>query len=383
MSNLSFLNSNSSDLNATNAFNSLPTLDELLDSLGYSEWLTVSISFVLPLISFVGFILCSLSAYIFFQRKFVDPVFFYYRLLCITYIIHLLLSIPEGIVFSPRYFPQTINTYYSSIYLIIYVAISIFLGHFEDTLQMGILLTRMKIFSPFVNKHFTAKPQIVSLAFCLTCFLINVIAAFSFKITPFGIYSPNDNSTQVKKFYYYTSSDFILTPIGQLLNGFTQIFLNQFLSLLVGLILNIVSVWLYSSYLKERRQRDEVHRRVALSNRNQTDIATIHIASPRQHRELTPKELLDRKAEKNMFFMALTLCTITLISRVLIVICFVCFFMFDTFFTYQIIFFIAYSTQVLAPTSGIFVFYFFNNMFRQEFKKSLSSSIVAPSSAQR
>ena len=129
MSNLSFKSFlNSSDLN------SLPTLDELLDSLGFSQWLIVSKSIVLPFIGFVGLILCSVSAYIFFQRKFVDPVFFYYRLLCIAYIIHLLLSIPEGIVFSPRYFPQIINTYYSSIYTVIYWPTITFLFHFEDLL---------------------------------------------------------------------------------------------------------------------------------------------------------------------------------------------------------------------------------------------------------
>jgi len=149
MSSQSFLNS--SDLNATNAFNSLPSLDQLLDSLGFSQWLMVSNSIVLPCIGFVGLIFCSVSAYIFFQRKFVDPVFFYYRLLCITYIIHLVLSIPEGIFFATMYL-----SYYSSIYTIIYAPSTIFLFHFEDLLQMGILLTRMKIFSPFVNKHFTA-----------------------------------------------------------------------------------------------------------------------------------------------------------------------------------------------------------------------------------
>ncbi len=110
MSNLSFLNSNSSDLNSTNAFNSPPTLDELLDSLGFSQCLTVCHSIVLPCIGFVGLIFFSVSAYIFFQRKFLEPIFFYYRLLCITFIVHLLFSIPEGLVFSPRYFVSSCLT---------------------------------------------------------------------------------------------------------------------------------------------------------------------------------------------------------------------------------------------------------------------------------
>ncbi len=371
MSNLSFLNS--SDSNATNASDSLSTLDELLDFLGFSQWLTVCHSIVLPCIGFVGLIFCSVSAYIFFQRKFVDPVFFYYRLLCITFIVHLLLSIPVGIVSSPRYFPQIINTYYSSVYAVIYWPTIIFLFHFEDTLQMGILLKRMKIFSPFVNKYFTTKPKIVSLAFFLTCPLIDIpLGSVAYKITSFGTYTSNDGSTRM--FYYYTSSDFSSTPIGQLLYLITQFFLNQFLSLLVGLILNSVSVWQYRSYLKERGQRDEVRF-------NQRDIATTLIALPGQHHILTPKEIKDRKAEKNMFFMALTLCTISIISRVLLMIVLVYFLMFNTFYNSLILYFITNSIQVLVPSSGIFVFYLFNKMFRQEFKMRISTTIAASSSA--
>jgi hypothetical protein len=373
MSNLSFLNSN-----ATNASNSLPTLDELLDSLGFSQWLIVSNSIVLPCIGFIGLIFCSVSAYIFFQRKFVDPVFFYYRLLCITYIVHLVFSIVYGIFFSILYL-----SHYSSIYHMIYVPTTVFLFHFEETLQMGILLTRMKIFSPFVNKHFKAKPQIVSLAFCLTCLCIEFPMTLAFKITSFGTYKSSDNSSKVETFFYYTSSDMILTPIGQFVFGFTQFFLNQLLSLVVGLILNIVSVWLYRSYLKERRQRDdEAHRRVTYSNNTQSDIATVHIEPSGQHHVLTPKEIKERKAEKNMFYMALTLCTISIISRVLLMFMLVYFLIYNTFYNSLILFFITNSIQVLVPSSGILVFYFFNKMFRQEFKQRISATI-SPSSAQR
>jgi len=231
----------------------------------------------------------------------------------------------------------------------------------------------MKIFSPFVNKYFTTKPKIVSLAFFLTCLLIDIpLGSVAYKITSFGTYTSNDGSTRM--FYYYTSSDFSSTPIGQLLYLITQFFLNQFLSLLVGLILNSVSVWQYRSYLKERGQRDEVRF-------NQRDIATTLIALPGQHHILTPKEIKDRKAEKNMFFMALTLCTISIISRVLLMIVLVYFLMFNTFYNSLILYFITNSIQVLVPSSGIFVFYLFNKMFRQEFKMRISTTIAASSSA--
>ena len=115
----------------------LPTLDELLDSLGFAQWFSVVTSFVLPSISFVGLMGCSLSAWIFFQRKFADPVFFYYRLLCLTNVLHLSLGIPYGLLLTPRYFPQ-VDTYYSSHFGLSYLYATILLFHFEDTLQMAI-----------------------------------------------------------------------------------------------------------------------------------------------------------------------------------------------------------------------------------------------------
>jgi len=162
-------------LNSSNfsSNNWIPSFDELLATLGFSQWLTVASSFVLPSISLIGIILCSLSAYIFFQRKFVDPVFFYYRLLCLINVLHLTLGIPYGLVLTPRYFPE-VNTYLSSIYNIFYGVATVILFHFEDTVQMDILLTRMKIFSPYVNRHFTLKPKFVSLIFFLVCLGINL-----------------------------------------------------------------------------------------------------------------------------------------------------------------------------------------------------------------
>ena len=138
MFNHSILNSSLSPIEET------PSLDQLLDSLGFYPWLTITASFILPTISALGICLCSLSAWIFFDKKFKDPVFFYYRLLCLTYIVHLIHNVPLGLLFSPRYLTN-INTYVSCIYLIYYVNVSALLFHFEDMLQMAILLTRMKI----------------------------------------------------------------------------------------------------------------------------------------------------------------------------------------------------------------------------------------------
>ena len=166
----------------------MPSLDTLLDSLGFKHWLTMIASFMLPFISLIGVIFCSLSLYIFTRRRFANPIFFYYRLLCLVYIAHLTHGIPYGLLFSPRYFPQLINTYLSSLYQIYYLFASFFMFQIESCLQIAILLTRIKLFSPFVDKHFAALPRTVSCVIFGTCFFINLHGLLILKTNSFGEY---------------------------------------------------------------------------------------------------------------------------------------------------------------------------------------------------
>jgi hypothetical protein len=161
MSNLSLSERLSHNLSVSSQ--EIPDLDQLMDLLGFTEWEIITSTFVLPALSFIGLVLCTLSIWIFFHEKFKDPVFFYYRLLCLVYIIHLAHNIPGGLLFTPRYFPK-ISTYSTAIYQIYYggFATALFL-HFEETLQIGILLTRMKIFIPFVRRHFIASDCLLNI----------------------------------------------------------------------------------------------------------------------------------------------------------------------------------------------------------------------------
>jgi hypothetical protein len=195
---------------------SYESLDSLLDSLGFDEWKTVTVSIVMPVIIVLGIVFCSLSAFIFFRRVFIDPIFLYYRLLCLVYVVHLVHNIPLCIIYSPRFFPR-INTRFSGIVQIYNAIFVYFLQHFESTLQMAILLTRMKLYSPFVEKHFSASPRCIALAFFITCLLIDIPFALAFKVNTFGTYFYLDQSNKRLNgtFYYMDSSDFSLSPFGR------------------------------------------------------------------------------------------------------------------------------------------------------------------------
>jgi hypothetical protein len=74
MSNLSL--NESMSFNKSVQVQDMPSLDQLLNMLGFEEWQIITSKFVLPSLSFVGLILCTLSGWIFFREKFKDPVFF-------------------------------------------------------------------------------------------------------------------------------------------------------------------------------------------------------------------------------------------------------------------------------------------------------------------
>jgi hypothetical protein len=336
-----------------NNYSSTNSFDQLLDSLGFDDYKTLATTFVLPAINLIGTTVCALSVWIFYRRRFVDSVFVYYRLLCLVNVFLLLNNIPLGLFISPRYFPR-LNTYQCAMYQMYYGIVSGFLFHFEDLLKMAILLNRMKLFSVVVRRNFKASPRIVSFAFFFTSLCIDWPLFFAFKIDEVGqyFYLDSSNSQKIASFYYIGSSNFSSSPFGRILLGVSIFFLNIFLMLVIGVALNITAYVQYKSYLSQRRQRDEVS--LKANTKNGTTI------------RLSLKERYDRQAEKNMFYMSLTLCSISILSRLLLMFIFIYFFFFSSFSSNLLVLLLIYFIYTFVPFVSIFVFYSFNKMFRQE-----------------
>ncbi len=91
-----------------------------------------------------------------------------------------------------------------------------------------------------------------------------------------------------------------------------------------------------------------------------------------QRQRMTARERNDRIAENKMFYMGLTLSTISIVSRLLAVFTYVYNFLFYTSDGFVIAPVVFCSIQTFVPFTCIFVFYFFNKAFRQEFKKRLA-----------
>ena len=128
---------------------------------------------------------------------------------------------------------------------------------------MGILLMRMKIYMPFVKKHFLASPKILSLAFFLTCLCIDAPLAFVLKIDQLGTYFYFDSNNSEKKFatfYFFVNSDFSESLYGKFLLAVSYIFLNIILSIIVGVTLNVVSLFKYKCVSKPARVQSGLSR---------------------------------------------------------------------------------------------------------------------------
>ena len=346
------------------------SLHVLLDSLGFNSWISVTASFIMPFLGLLGILFCSLSAFIFFRPRFINPIYVYYRVLCLIYIIQLIHGIPLGPILTPRYIPS-LNTYLSSFYLIYYSFITHFLFLFADLIQMAILLERLRKSSSFMMRYFKClNPRFISLIIFFTSFCIGLPQLFAFKIISFGtFYDADTDYKQTNTFYYMTSSDFSSNLVGKILLGFTQLFLNQFLTLTLSITLNVYSVLKFKSYLRQRRRDVEDVEMTSLENCHSQPSADVIInVEP----SLSIKEKILRETEKNMFYMAFTLCLISLISRLSLMFCFVWFFLFFHNLNSSLaIGFIVYSISIIEPILNIGVIYAFNPMFRNLFKRKV------------
>jgi hypothetical protein len=222
---------NTTALTPLNASTSaLPQINVLLAQLGFQTWQTLTITFILPPINLLGALFCSFSLWIFFRSTFSDPIYFYYKLLCFINLLHSLHNMFFGISLWPFFFPW-LDTYVISVFKVYHLFLSLLFFHFEEVLRMAILLHKMKLFSPFVKKHFSKSPQFVSLSLFLTCLCIDVPFIFGFEVVSFGDYSYSDSNglKRTATFYYYIAYEFSRTLFGRILLGLSTFFLNLFL----------------------------------------------------------------------------------------------------------------------------------------------------------
>jgi hypothetical protein len=190
--------------NQSNESSIIYPLDELLNSLGILPIDVYIYEIVIPIVASIGLILNILSTWIFFQKKFSTPIYWYFRVVSITNSSHMVFALPYGICFTPTHFP-TMDSYSCTVVQCVYIPFVAFTTNFVAILEIAILLERIKIINPFVKKYFTiSSNKMISITF-FTCLLFNCIAGFLYAPYyggDFYFYDSNGKERGVNSFWF-------------------------------------------------------------------------------------------------------------------------------------------------------------------------------------
>ena len=125
-------------------------IDVLLSMAGFIHFDMIMFQFVMPTIGILGALLCSFSVYIFFRaappnKGFNnEPVYVYFKIISVVYLIHSLALIPHGFCFTAYYFPQ-MNVQACIIFQLGYLPVSNLFFHYTAILEFIIVLDRLKV----------------------------------------------------------------------------------------------------------------------------------------------------------------------------------------------------------------------------------------------
>ncbi len=143
-------------MNNTNSNSSIVSqplpIDVLLSYAGFLPFESITYVFVIPLVGFLGALLCLLSVLIFFRasspgKEFKnEPVYVYFKTISIINLVQLLAFIPNGFCFTPSaiYLPQ-IDMQKCIIFQLVYGPFSNLFFHYTGVLEIIIVLDRMKV----------------------------------------------------------------------------------------------------------------------------------------------------------------------------------------------------------------------------------------------
>jgi hypothetical protein len=316
--------------NKSNDSSTIYQLDDLLFSFGYWPITIYMYQIILPIVAFIGCILCTLSLWIFYKKKFSAPIYWYFRVITIDNLIQLLFAIPYGICTTPKYFPD-MDSYACALVQCAYLPFLAFTSHFVAILQIAILFERIKIMNLFVKKHFTISPKKMILITFFPC--ASLISAYTLLYVPyFGgdfYYSVSNGIQRVNGFWFVSTSTLAQSEIGSILM-IALLFVKDILTLITTITLNIVSLIELKNYIKN-----------------------------------VQNEIQNLK-KKNHIKLILIMCSISIVERIAFVIANV-YFLFSTDYVAYLLGAISDLAFVVGASISFFVFYNFNKDFKGEF----------------
>ena len=326
------------------------TINELLVYLEFSSSDIILYQFAMPILGLIGLCFCSISAWIFF--KFNMPIYEYYRFMTVVYSIDMAFAIPYGFCFTPTYLPDT-NSYACAIVQSVYIPYVSYAFHVIGVIEIAILLSRMSIFSHFLDKYFVIRPKIfcaIATAFCL---FVDGFTACVYLPVYGGDYYYYDKTGSVKynSFYYVDTSEIAQSQIGSIVLVAIYV-IRDYLTMAISATLSIISLVQMRKYFKNK-------------------IIKFKLFDPNKAQHVNGNRDANKKnrlAERNHLKMVISLTCISIVSRSISMTCdllylFVSGTIAPLFGTLTDMFFI------IGPAFSIFVFLNFDANFKKEFCK--------------
>ena len=316
---------------------------EWLEVFGLSPFLDTLFAFLLTPISFIGFLLNLFTLFILIQKEFYEaPIFNFFRVYTInSAILDLILT---TFVIIPTY--KLIEIFDSNEAYIYgaYIYISLFstLYFFNSFLDIFIILERLSYFVPkmVILKKYSWKCT------CIAIFSLCLVINFPFLF----VFQPENYIVILDSYRLYQITSWDVAKWGASSTGTTIVFIIYFvrdiLTLISEIILNIISIVLLKRHLSKKR-----------------DLISTE-ALKRAGNDL--KDL--SKAEKNLIFMVITKCFLSVMEHMFFIACNTYFLMSQEVLSYSICFASHLSTAI-KHASNFFVFILFNKLFRNAFKK--------------
>ena len=244
------------------------------------------------------------------------------------------------------------NTYEALAYGAYFLAPVVSVFYFYSTLlEICIALARsLKFFPTKFRFKKINNFKIISLVLFLFSVIINI---------PFGfMYYPGLERVPVKKqmlnYYFWGITDFSNSVFGMATFYFIY-FVRDILFLLIKIIINVYSVYVVRQYLTK-------------INIDSVTVIVNDAVKIDDKKQIGPKKEYLTKTDRNLTYMSIWMCLLSVLENIFYA------FAYEYYSVIQneaslTVFFFSYFTLALKHVSNFFVFYFFNNSFKSEFKK--------------
>jgi hypothetical protein len=313
----------------------------------------------IPIISAIGSILNIFIVVVFFKKEFNSPMFFYFRILSICYLIQNVTGIPYAICNAIRYVEDE-QRKLCAYYLTSYLAFGSLSTYYQSVLEIAILLDRLKTFNKTIKKYFTLSPQKFSLILFIICFLIDLFYMFAFSPEEFVWYNYiEDGTLDRKSIWVVLPSTFASSSIGRIFLILTYV-IREFVTIIFTVGYSIFLLNYMREYFKNKAK---MARKPAVTATTSNVRNTVQPSTTQQS---SAKQMSN--AEEKFLQLVIVQCTLTILTRTNFFTCTIM-----ALFNYneltQIVCTVADFNIFFLAAASFFIHFFFNKLFKTEFLK--------------